>query len=286
VPAPRPRTSPSHAHKSIDAALFGSYASYVDLARDDPTAFAMLVTMKSGDRTVDTLERLLTASFDRFDRTLEHQGSHSRFVNDALHTLTSGAGDIARVGLDLFRSGLQQRADMALLEHDSETGKERTEVMRDAVKQASLLTQAVLMSNAVKQRQSTDHQDEAAKPSAPPTVGAVSPADAPKPKLSPEEAELAAADDRIIEVRTRQLLELLPPEKVDELRAHAPTVVAVFDRLRSRPITAAWVRAVVREAQDKVDAEELRALGPHLDTGVFLRINDVITRALSGMPAG
>src|SRR5690606_38210662 len=196
-----------------DRALFGPYASYVDRARDDPDAFAVLVTMKVGEQSADRLERMLMASLDRFDHTLGHQASHHRFVNDALHTLTAGAGEVAEVGLRLFTTGLSQQADKTRLEHDSAIERERNELLRDAIEQGSMLAQAIFMSNAVKQRHVPEHRGGPAKATATAPSGFES-----KPTLSPEEADVVAADDRCLEVRTRQVLGALTPETLDELR--------------------------------------------------------------------
>lgn len=277
---PGRRTSQSVIAPDVEARLFGKYRGWVELAQNDPTAFAMLVTLQSGDRTIETLERLLHASFDRFDRTLEHHGSHSRFINEALETLTGGAGEVASIGLDLFRTGLEQQARVTQLNHDTEIGKERTELMRDAVKQGSLLVQGVLMSNAAKSRQAQTKTSTEPRPS-PATPTPATPSPAAKPPLSPEEAELAAADDRFIEMRARQLLEVLTPERIEQLRPYAPTLAPTFERLRSQPITAAWVRRVILEAQADVDPNELQILEQHLDTDVRAKITTLLMRIMS-----
>jgi hypothetical protein len=131
---------------------YDDYADFVELSRTDPTAFAMLVIQQSNDRLVSTLERLLDSSTGRLDGVLAQQGASSRYLNEAFQTLTKGAGDIASVGVQLFNQGLEGQARVARMEHDTELGKEHAELMRDAVKQGSLLAQAVLMANSAKRQ--------------------------------------------------------------------------------------------------------------------------------------
>lgn len=306
--ARRHNSVPPSVRPSPETGVFTDYDEYARLMRRDPTVFAMVVVQQSHDRTVNTLERILFASFDRLDRTLETQGSHSRFINEGLQTVTRGAGEVAAVGIDLFRSGLEHQAGATRLHHDTEIGKERTELMRDAVKQGSLLAQAALMSNAAKRRSSTDPtsrpehatapRPEASREPAPrpdpsvrsergagsrpepaPRSGPAnsSSADASKPQLTPEQIE---ASNRALEASARELLELLTPEIVDTLRPHTPTLVAAIDSLRGRPIAAARTRKVIRDARANLGPSEIQEVMRWLDPLTSQKVTMLVMQIL------
>lgn len=277
---------------------YADYGDYIKLSRTDPVAFAMLVTERSHNKTVTLLERLLYSSVDRLDRVQGSQVSSTRYINEALQTLTKGAADIAGLGLSLFQSGLEGQARVARMEHESELGKERTELMRDAVKQGSLLIQAVLMSNAAKRRQANEpqpvtrtEQRGAAPPlrvvpsppqqgptvAAPPASAAAPPAEPPR---EPAPAPVSESD-RDIEARTRRLLELLSDDDIARARIVAPTVVSVFELLRSGPLDAAFVRQVIQGAEKTVDRSELSSISELLDAEVVSTFGGLLMRVLS-----
>ena len=262
---------------------YNDYAGFVELSRSDPTAFAMLVTQQSNDRVVTILERLLFSSVGRLDGILSRQVSSSRYVNEALQTLTRGASDIAGVGVNLFQQGLEGQARVARMEHETEVGKDRTELMRDTVKQGSLLMQAVLMSNAAKRNQG--------RAAAPPPAEA-GPRARPYPSTddnppSPPPTEPAASDDasseadRDIVERARRLLALVTDELCDEVRGVAPSLVAVFEELRERPLTATVVREIIHGAQTTVDQLEFAKAGELVDSSIADAFAGLIMRVYS-----
>lgn len=277
-------TSPSPAAPSI--ADYSQYAEFVQLSRTDPTAFAMIVMQQSNDRAVSILERLLMSSVARLDRVLGTQISNSRYLNEALQTLTKGASEVAGLGVNLFNQGLEGQARVARMEHETELGKERTELMRDAVKHGSLLIQAVLMSQQAKQQRAASASAPAAASSPPPQAGsasadprAASPPSAPFPAAEPSAAPSSA--DAEIEAKARRVLELVTDDVLDELRTVAPSLPDLFDALRAQPLTADRVRAVIREAQSTVDPVELGLASRQFEPELAHAFGTLVMRVLS-----
>ncbi len=258
---------------------YAEYATFVDLSRTDPTAFAMIVAQQSNDRIVTVLERLLNASASRMDRVLGTQISNSRYLNEALRTLTKGASEVAGLGVDLFNRGLEGQARVAHMEHETELGKERTELMRDAVKHGSLLVQAVLMSQQAKQQQ--PHAQTQASSGASPTASAPPPSVAPSSAPTSGAASAPSSVDADIEARATRLLELATDEVLDQLRAVAPSLAGVFDDLRGEPITADRVRAIIREAQSIVDPVELGLASRQFEPEIAHVFGNLVMRVLS-----
>ena len=60
------------------------------------------------------------------------------------------------------------------------------------------------------------------------------------------------------------MLELLEHEDKAKLRRVAPTVAAFFERMGRGPLSAQAIRALVFEAQEAVDHDELTKLGSHI----------------------
>jgi len=224
---------------------YEDYAEFVSLSRSDPNAFAMLVMQHSHDRSINIMERMLMSSLTRIDAVLSNQISNSTHLNRALETLTKGAGAIAGIGVNLFERGLENRAQVLEIERNADSGKERAEVMREAVKQGSLLAQAVMMSQASKR---AGPRSQAPTPSRPPP--------APEPAVSSQDALLVE--------RAQQVLELLEHEDKAKLRRVAPTVAAFFERMGRGPLSAQAIRALVFEAQRVVDHDELSKLSAHI----------------------
>ena len=288
-PAPRPPSSrpspgPRRTRSLLQASGLGQYADFVELSRDDPNAFVLVMMERSHERTVGTLEQLLFGAFDRLDRIVESHSAQGTTINDALRTLTSGAGEVASIGLDLFRSGLDHQATAARIETDGKVDSERNEVVRGALSEGSKLVQAVIMSNAVKQRQS-----ERERSPNQPVEREVRPpmprGSAPPPgegALDDEDAQLQAMEARYIESQARKLLEALTPDKLEQLRTHAPSIVAVFDHLRTRELTADWIRQVIRTAQTTADVSELAALQAHVPPEVSQRFQALLFRIMAG----
>lgn len=264
---------------------YDDYARFMDLSRSDPAAFALLVTQQSSDRVVNILERLLNASVGRLDGILSRQISSSRYLNEALQTLTRGAGDIAGLGVNLFQQGLEGQAKVARMEHETEIGKERTELMRDAVKQGSLLIQAIMMSNAAKRGQAPSAPPpRATRPSPPPSSAQdarrpsshESPPSPPDPQVPQE-----TAADRDLVTRAETLLGLITDETLANLRTVAPSLVAVFEELRERSLTGAVVREVIISAQQTVSQLELAKAGEHFDENISSAFASLLMRVLS-----
>lgn len=105
-PPPPPQSWASPGPTAPTVPDLSEYRSFVELSRTDPTAFAMMVMQQSNDRTASILERLLMSSVTRLDRVLGTQISNSRYLNEALQTLTKGANEVARMGMNLFNQGL------------------------------------------------------------------------------------------------------------------------------------------------------------------------------------
>ncbi|HLT40053.1 MAG TPA: hypothetical protein VK034_27420, partial [Enhygromyxa sp.] len=224
------------------------YTNVTERLRTDPVALLVVMMQHSNDRTVSLLERLLMSSVTRLDRVLATQISNSRYLNEALQTLTKGASDVAARGMDLFNQGLEQHARVARMEHETELGKERTELMRDAVKQGSLLIQAVLMSQTAKQQQRarTPAPSAAAPPSTPGPASSsssnsgstsASPGPSDSPPFGPSPAESPAAPsgaDAEIEAKARRVLSLVTDDVLEDLRAVSPSLVEVFRELQSQ----------------------------------------------------
>ncbi|KIG17943.1 hypothetical protein DB30_02158 [Enhygromyxa salina] len=272
---------------------YDDYAGYVELSRSDPTAFAMLVVQQSNDRVVTILERLLFSSVGRLDAVLARQLSGSRYLNEALKTLTKGAGDIAGLGVTLFHQGLEGQAKFASVEQTAELGKERTELMRDGIKQGSLLIQAVLMANAAKHREASaasrprDEPPSAATgararphPSADDSAANSPPPPPPPPPPAEPEDDMSEADRDIVE-RARRLLGLVGPDVRDQLRSVTPTLGAVFDELEDRPLTAKLIREVIMGAQNSVDRDELEKAAELFDGGIADAFAGLVMRVYS-----
>lgn len=255
---------------------YAEYANFVELSRTDPNAFAMIVMQQSNDRTVTILERLLMSSVSRLDRVLGTQISNSRYLNEALQTLTKGASEVAGLGVNLFNQGLEGQARVARMEHETELGKERTELMRDAVKHGSLLIQAVLMSQNAKQRttpaaSATPQTPKPETASAPPAAGATPPPSPPAPTTA----------DGEIEAKARRLLELATPDVLASLRDVAPSLAGVFDTLGAESITADRVRTVIHEAQALVDPVELGLASRQFEPEIANVFGTLVMRVLS-----
>ena len=270
------RYSPSWSQPSRSTApvvpSYAEYASFVELSRTDPTAFAMIVMQQSNDRTVAILERLLMSSVSRLDGVLGTQVSNSRYLNEALQTLTKGASEVAGLGVNLFNQGLEGQARVARMEHETELGKERTELMRDAVKQGSLLLQAVVMSQSAKQRMAPTPAPEPSR--APPSTP---PAPAPQPEPPPQ----SAPGDVEIEAKAERLLELATDDVLAGLREVAPSLAGVFDELRAEPVTALRVRKVIHHAQAIVDPIELGRASDQFEPEIASAFGTLVMRVLS-----
>lgn len=255
---------------------YDEYAGFVDLLRSDPNGFAIVMLQHSNNRTVAILERMLGASASRLDRVLATQISSTRYLNEALQTLTRGASEVAGIGVNLFNQGLEGQARLARMEHETELGRERTELMRDAVKHGSLLAQAVLMANQTKQQQS------AASAAAPQTAqrGGAPTTPSPSPAPPGPTSVSQSADDEI-EIKTRHLLELMTDAALEDLRRVAPSLASVFDELRAAPVTADRVRAVIHDAQARVDPVELGLASKQFGAEISHAFGVLVMRVLS-----
>lgn len=283
--APRPATTRSTLPSA--PAGYDDYADFVEPSRRDPSAFAMLVIQQSNDRLVSTMERLLDLSTDRLDGVIAQRNSSSRYLNQAFQTLTKGAGNIASVGVKLFNQSLEGQARIARMEHDTDLGKERAELTRDAVKHGSLLAQAVLLANSAKRQRSSsgsaarssskgqrkERRAAAASSGAPKSARATV---SPMPTSSAVEGHMARAEpsheerphaladgdaksdaDRNIEAQAERLFELLDDERLDELEAVAPTLRAVLDQLDADQLEAGVIRETITRSQAAIDGQEL-----------------------------
>lgn len=275
VPRHRPAT-PSPRDRA-DRQPFAQYADESHLYRIDPMVYAMTVVRQTYDRVLDTFEHTLATSFDRLDRTLDSQNSHSDFINDAMRTVTQGAGEIAGVGIDLFRAGLEHQAGAARLSHDSETDKDRNEFMRDAVQQGSLLAQAVIMSNTAKRRASTERQPTDAPE--PRTDHGAAPRTS-QPSQRPQPPHTAEGDLRS---RIRSVVDGITAEQMDALRTHAPSIAGILEQLRANPsLDLATIRQIVMDGSKSLDIGEMLALRAYLPSEFQAQVLDLINKLAQG----
>ena len=302
---PRPHRSPWQSSRPSFPEGYEKYAGLIEFSRSDPTGFAMMVMQQANERVVDilqqtnertvqTLEDQLARSVDRLDQMVSRQMSSLHHINEGLQTITEGAGKVAGLGVELFNRGLEKEVQYARMEYETEANKERTELMRDAVKQGSTLLQAVLMANAAKERvraqpprqgepvrsrphtarsagtsraapsaaRSATAAQSAAVPSAAPPVR-------PANTTGPREADLAIVE------QAERVLDLATDEVRERLREVAPSLAAVFDGLGEGPLSADMVRKVIADAGRAVDPLELAKAGTVL--------NPALAEALSGL---
>jgi hypothetical protein len=233
--------------------------------------YTVAVIRQVYDRVLDTFEHSMSASSDRLDRTLNAQNAHSDFINDAMRTVTQGAGEIAGVGIDLFRAGLEHQAGAARLSHETETDKDRNELMRDAVQQGSLLAQAAIMSNSAKRRASTDRQ----------------PNDTPEPRSEPRSeprtergaAPRTSPPQHDLRSRIRSVVDGITAEQMDALRIHAPTIAGVIGQLRANPsLDLAAIRQIVLEGYASFDFREVMALRGHLPPEIEGQVLELLNK--------
>ena len=269
----RPDRSPT------PAPSFEDYSDFVDMSRSDPTAFAMMVMQQTHDQTVSLMRDLLYTSTHRVDSILATQVSGSRYLNEALNTITRGAGNIAGLGGSLFESGLESRARVAEEERETVLGRERNELARDAIKQGSLLMQTILMANAA--RRSQEEQQQAAGPqqATTPARPARWPSSTASPPLDPTRAKTPLELD--IEAKTQRFLDLLEHEPLDELRVAAPTLSALFDRLGEGPLDGARVLALIEDAEHSVEREELTRVHTLVSAELAGAFASLMMRAMS-----
>ena len=245
----------------------------------------MMVMQQTHDQTVSLMRDLLYTSTHRVDSILATQVSGSRYLNEALNTITRGAGNIAGLGVSLFESGLKSRARVAEEERETVLGRERNELARDAIKQGSLLMQTILMANAARrsqeEQQQATGQQSAAGPQRVPTPArpARRPSATASPPLDPTRAKTPLELD--IEAKTQRFLDLLEHEPLDELRVAAPTLSALFDRLGEGPLDGARVLALIEDAEHSVEREELTRVHTLVSAELAGAFASLMMRAMS-----
>jgi hypothetical protein len=289
---------------------YEKYAGLIEFSRSDPTGFAMMVMQQANERVVDImqqtsersvqiLEDQLSRSVDRLDQMMSRQMSSIHHINEGLQTITQGAGKIAGLGVELFESGLEKQAQYARMEYETEVGKERTELARDAVKQGSTLLQAVVMANAAKERV---RAQPARQGQAPPSTSRAAPSastsrGAPSASASgvvpsagtsrgaasakaTDETSSSETDHELVE-QAERLLALATDEVRERLREVAPSLAAVFNGLGEGPLSAAMVRKVVADAGQTVDRLELVKAGMLLEPALAEALSGLLMRVSS-----
>ena len=276
---PRPKQIERSSHGRDDRQLFALYAEESRLFRMDPMVYVVAVLRQNYDRTLDTLERTLSSSSQRLDRTLDSQTSHSDFINESMRTVTQGAGEIASVGIDLFRAGLEHQSRAARLQHETENDKDRGEIMRDAVQQGSLLAQAVIMSNTAKRRAAaTEPQPNAAADARAGTETR----HAPRASAAASRVNAPSSDGDGLDDRIRSVLSAISADEMAQLSTHAPTIAGVIQRLRSdRSLRVDDMRELVLEAIDKAPKLELLRLKSRLTPEFAEQVEGLLERLLA-----
>jgi len=224
---------------------------------------------------------------------LATQVSGSRYLNEALNTVTQGAGRIAGLGVSLFERGLESQARVAQDERETVLGRERNEITRDAIKQGSLLVQTIVMANAAKRNQQ-EHKPQRPAPQparARPTrvvdaelVGHESPTSASNDNSADTSAAPRANKSPLeldIEAKTELFLDLLQHEPLEELRAVAPTLCAFFDRLGRGAADGAQILLLIKEAEQTVERDELMKVHTLVSAELASAFANLMMRAMS-----